>query len=44
METSALNILVLIAFGLLVLLTGGVAYLTALEWRDRRRRRKDKRS
>ena len=44
METSVLNVLVVMAFGLLVLLTGGVAYLTAMEWRDRRRRQKDKRS
>lgn len=43
METSALNILVLIAFGLLVVLTGGVGYLTAAEWRDRRRRQKEQR-
>lgn len=43
METSALNILLLIAFGLLIVLTGGVGYLTALEWRDRRRRQKDQR-
>lgn len=43
METSALNILVLAAFGLLIVLTGGVGYLTAVEWRDRRRIQRDKR-
>jgi hypothetical protein len=42
-ETSALDILVLIAFGLLIVLTGGVGYLTAMEWRDRRRRQQDQR-
>jgi hypothetical protein len=36
-EFSVANILVLVAFLLLVTVTGGVAYLTALEWRDRRR-------
>jgi hypothetical protein len=36
-EFSVANILVLVAFVLLVTVTGGVAYLTALEWRDRRR-------
>jgi hypothetical protein len=36
-EFSIANILVLLAFALLVTVTGGVAYLTALEWRDRRR-------
>ena len=37
MEFSVANILVLVAFLLLVTVTGGVAYLTASEWRDRRR-------
>ncbi|WP_196797376.1 hypothetical protein [Gloeocapsa sp. PCC 7428] len=43
METTALNVLVLIAFGLLVAVTGGVLYLTAADWRDRRRQDKEKR-
>ncbi|MEG4959124.1 MULTISPECIES: hypothetical protein [unclassified Microcoleus] len=37
MEFSIANILVLVAFVLLLTVTGGVAYLTAAEWRDRRR-------
>ena len=37
MGSSIANVLVLVAFVLLVGVTGGVAYLTALEWGDRRR-------
>ena len=37
MEFSIANFLVLVAFVLLITVTGGVAYLTAVEWRDRRR-------
>lgn len=29
------------ALGLMVIVTGGVAYLTAVDWRDRRRRKRD---
>ena len=43
MEFSLANILVLVAFVLLLTVTGGVAYLTAVEWRDRRRLEKAKR-
>lgn len=44
METvSFLNLLFLIAIALLVTVSGGVLYLTAVEWRDRRRRDRDKR-
>ena len=43
METTALNVLVLIAFGLLIAVTGGVLYLTAADWRDRRRQDKEQR-
>ncbi len=42
MEVSPLSILVLTAFVLLILMTGGIAYLTAAEWRDRRREDRDK--
>lgn len=42
-ETSVLSILALIAFGLLIIVSGGVAYLTAAEWRDRRRRERESR-
>lgn len=43
MEFSAVNVLIFIAFGLLVTVTGGVLYLTMAEWRDRRRLDKAKR-
>lgn len=44
METSVLNVLVLVAFGLLIIITGGVTYLTFADWRDRRRREEEKRT
>jgi hypothetical protein len=34
----------LAAFGLLVVVSGGVIYLTFVDWRDRRRQDQDKRS
>jgi len=37
-ETPVFNVLVLVAFGLMVIISGGVGYLTLAEWRDRRRR------
>jgi hypothetical protein len=37
-ETSIFNGLVLVAFGLMVVISGGIIYLTIAEWRDRRRR------
>jgi hypothetical protein len=40
-ETSILTILAFSALGLMVVVTGGVAYLTAAEWRDRRRRERE---
>ncbi|MDX2099749.1 MAG: hypothetical protein SFW36_18375 [Leptolyngbyaceae cyanobacterium bins.59] len=42
-EISLLNILVLSAFVLLIVVTGGVSYLTIAEWRDRRRRERESR-
>ncbi|MDR9402359.1 MAG: hypothetical protein RI580_02870 [Halothece sp. Uz-M2-17] len=39
---SPLNVLFLVAFVLLVLVSGGILYLTAIEWRDRRRQSRDK--
>ncbi|MFP4100809.1 hypothetical protein [Coleofasciculus sp.] len=42
MEGSVFTVIFLAAAGLLVLVTGGVVYLTAVEWRDRRRRDRDK--
>lgn len=44
METTVLSVLVLIAFGLLVAVSGGIVYLTMAEWRDRRRQDREKRS
>ncbi|MBR8832008.1 MAG: hypothetical protein Cpurp_12475 [Chlorogloea purpurea SAG 13.99] len=45
METSTvLNTLFLVALILLVLVSGGILYLTTAEWRDRRRQERDKRS
>jgi hypothetical protein len=42
-ETPFLNILAITALALLVAVTGGIAYLTTAEWRDRRRRDREKR-
>ncbi|MDX2244156.1 MAG: hypothetical protein NW224_26075 [Leptolyngbyaceae cyanobacterium bins.302] len=38
MEISPYSILILVALGLLVAVSGGIGYLTLAEWRDRRRR------
>lgn len=35
--TPLFGVFVLVAFGLLVTVTGGVVYLTLADWRDRRR-------
>ncbi len=43
MEGPFLNILALSALVLLVAVTGGVIYLTLMEWRDRRLREQEKR-
>lgn len=40
-EARAFSALAIIAVALLVMVTGGVVYLTAAEWRDRRRRKRD---
>jgi hypothetical protein len=42
-ESTAFNVLVLVAFGLMILMTGGIGYLTVADWRDRRRREAEKR-
>ncbi|NJO93511.1 MAG: hypothetical protein HC820_02495 [Hydrococcus sp. RM1_1_31] len=45
METtslSVLNVLFLVALALLVLVSGGILYLTFVEWQDRRRQDNDK--
>jgi hypothetical protein len=41
-ENSFVTVLFFAAIGLLVLVSAGVAYLTAAEWRDRRRQGRDK--
>ncbi|MBD2109608.1 MULTISPECIES: hypothetical protein [unclassified Nodosilinea] len=40
-QAQAFSILATIALVLMVVVTGGVAYLTAADWRDRRRRKND---
>ncbi|MEB3173956.1 MAG: hypothetical protein ACK5CA_09215 [Cyanobacteriota bacterium] len=40
--TPLLNTLFLVALVLLALVSGGILYLTALEWRDRRRQDRDR--
>jgi hypothetical protein len=42
-ELNLIDILVLVAFSMLIIFTGGVLYLTIAEWRDRRRREDEKR-
>ena len=37
------NILAFVALGMMVIVTGGILYLTAMEWRDRRRQDEEKR-
>jgi hypothetical protein len=41
-ESSFVTVLFFAAAGLLAIVTGGVIYLTAAEWRDRRRQDRDK--
>lgn len=41
MESPVFGYLVVLAFVLLLLVSGGIAYLTVIEWRDRRRRKQD---
>ncbi len=41
MGYSVVNVLILIALGLLLVVTLGVVYLTTAEWRDRRRQQRD---
>ena len=40
-EAKAFSVLAISAVALLVIVTVGVLYLTAVEWRDRRRRKRD---
>ncbi len=41
LQTQAFSILATLALVLMVVVTGGVVYLTAADWRDRRRRKND---
>jgi len=43
-EEIIVRVLVLVALVLLVTVTGGAVYLTAIDWQDRRRRDSDKRA
>ncbi len=43
LENTLLSILAILALGLLIAVSGGVAYLTNVEWRDRRRQQQEKR-
>ncbi len=43
MEYSVINILALVTLVMMVIVSGGIAYLTAMEWRDRRRQEREKR-
>ncbi|MEB3269915.1 MAG: hypothetical protein VKJ09_15350 [Leptolyngbya sp.] len=40
-ENQAFTLLATLAAVLMVVVTGGVVYLTAAEWRDRRRRKRE---
>jgi hypothetical protein len=42
-DSIFLTVLATLALGLLIAVSGGVAYLTTMEWRDRRRREGEKR-
>nr|WP_293110590.1 hypothetical protein [Okeania sp. SIO2F4] len=44
MEFTAINIMAIAASGLMLIVTVGIIYLTASEWRDRRRQQRDKTS
>ncbi|MEB3361120.1 MAG: hypothetical protein VKI42_03225 [Synechococcaceae cyanobacterium] len=41
---SANTLLAVLASALLIFVSGGVVYLSSIEWRDRRRRKSQKRS
>ncbi|MEI6380970.1 MAG: hypothetical protein WCO81_08830 [Cyanobacteriota bacterium ELA615] len=43
MEITLLNTLFVVALVLLFVVSGGILYLTTMEWRDRRRQDRDKR-
>ena len=41
-ELTLINIMAIAASGLMLIVTGGIIYFTASEWRDRRRQKRDK--
>ncbi|MFM7221402.1 MAG: hypothetical protein ACKO21_14560 [Nodosilinea sp.] len=41
LQVQAFSVLAVLALALMVIVTGGVIYLTAADWRDRRRRKQD---
>lgn len=43
-ENTVLSILAIVALGLLIAVSGGIIYLTAVEWRERRQQQKEKRN
>ncbi|MEH2363020.1 hypothetical protein [Nostoc sp.] len=43
-ESPFLSILAIVAVVLLLVVTGGIGYLTLADWRDRRRRDEEKRT
>ncbi|MGB3136042.1 MAG: hypothetical protein WBG38_19525 [Nodosilinea sp.] len=40
-QAQVFSVLATLALALMVVVTGGVVYLTAADWRDRRRRKND---
>jgi hypothetical protein len=42
LQVQAFSVLAVLALALMVIVTGGVIYLTAADWRDRRRRQRDR--
>jgi hypothetical protein len=42
-ELTPLNVLATLGLSLMVAVTAGVIYLTAVEWRDRRRQERERR-
>ncbi len=43
LDITPLTVLATLALALMVGVTGGVVYLTAIEWRDRRRQERERR-
>jgi hypothetical protein len=44
MENTLFSVLSVTALALLLIVTGGIVYLTLADWRDRRRQEREKRS